>query len=81
VTGPQQPHQLSHLLTRFEQQQQGKGNVSNGMITTLFDSQQQQQVLHLMQQHMNPRSITSSFGCAQLRKQQHGNGDGLQCLA
>eukprot|EP00964_Phaeocystis_antarctica_P088086 scaffold56013_cov67-Phaeocystis_antarctica.AAC.4 len=47
VIGPHRPQQLSQQPTRFEQQQQGNGRLSNGMITTCFDSQQQQQVNHL----------------------------------
>ena len=59
VTGPQHPQQLLHMPTRFGQQQQGNGICSEGMYTTFWP---QQHGSIFMQQHIQPRSTTSSFG-------------------
>eukprot|EP00327_Prymnesium_parvum_P004342 CAMPEP_0182830080 /NCGR_PEP_ID=MMETSP0006_2-20121128/18382_1 /TAXON_ID=97485 /ORGANISM="Prymnesium parvum, Strain Texoma1" /LENGTH=87 /DNA_ID=CAMNT_0024957619 /DNA_START=601 /DNA_END=863 /DNA_ORIENTATION=- len=71
VGGPHRPKQLSQALVRLEQQQQGGGKVSYGIRATRFPIQQGS---NLIQQHIQPWSMISSFGFPMSQKQQHGNG-------
>ena len=50
VGWPQHPQQLLHQLTRFEQQQQGQGKFSLGMMTMLSSQQQLSSLQQRMQQ-------------------------------